>query len=259
MWWMTLKLPLKETLVSNILTNNSSAKDSSLLSTQCFTHTHTHTHTHAHNDKNLTIFISNSKAVSLVLGTFSGSFGVLLFCIFEKHIQVKAEWETREKPGRWKQKQKDFPHTHAYTPPNLLPRGASLVPGGALHLLGQLRASWGRTLRGPRRGALGSNISLLLNSTLFHTHPSLGSSLRRSPKPQLPGPAPASYCLQHLYVLDSFYPQGLLPVWAATPSQRLSQPTGKQALHPSHLRLLTSVPNSSFRHQLKGIAQHFGE
>ena len=33
-WWMTPKLPLRETLVSNILANNTPVKDESLLSTQ---------------------------------------------------------------------------------------------------------------------------------------------------------------------------------------------------------------------------------
>lgn len=149
---MTLELPLKETLVSNILTNNISVKDSALLSTRYFTHTHT-----------------TQKDIH--------RFSVKL----ERNLADESRYYT---------------HTCIHTP-NLLPRGASLVAGGALHLLWQLGASWGRPWRRPRRGAPGSNLSLLLNSTLFHgmhtpthpapprRHPSLGSSLRRSPKPQL--------------------------------------------------------------------------
>lgn len=58
-------------------------------------------------------------------------------------------------------------HTHSHTHtltwthiPNLLPRGASLVPGRLLHLLRQLDSCPEENVRGPREGALGFNISL---------------------------------------------------------------------------------------------------
>lgn len=61
--------------------------------------------------------------------------------------------------------QKDITHTHIHTLtwthiPNLLPRGASLVPGRLLHLLRQLDSCPEENVRGPREGALGFNISL---------------------------------------------------------------------------------------------------
>lgn len=131
----------------------------------------------------------------------------------------------------WKMKGK-YTHTLlTYTcihTPNLLPRGASIVPVEALHLLWWLGASQGKTLRGPRRGRPSSNISLLYTSTSLQggnphpcPYPSLhppgqSSGLRQHPYPQQLGPAPSSHHLWHLNVL----PQGLLPVWAVILSPR---------------------------------------